>query len=138
MQKKLIVADVCFLIVHSSFTNSQTPVTLESIYAERVSEGYSDVGYHYLIDRDGKAHKGVPIDREGSHTPRFADRAIGVLMAGGKGSRGKPSDNYSKEQKHRLAIIIAALQVTYQDIKVLGAGEVLGGTSPHFELGIYK
>ena len=138
MQKKLIPEDVCFLIVHSSFTNSQTPVTLDSIYAERVSEGYSDVGYHYLIDRDADVHKGVPIDREGSHTPRFADRAIGLLIAGGKGSRGKPSDNYSKEQKSRLAQVIAHLKVSYPDLKVLGAGSVLGGTSPHFNLEAYQ
>jgi len=137
MQKILSKDAVCFLVVHSSYTSSNVQVSLDSIYQERVAAGFSDVGYHFLIDRRGALNKGVPADREGSHTARYADSAIGVILAGGKSTRGQPADNYTLEQKQELKRLINHLRVIYPAIKVLGAGQLLGGKSPFFNLKEY-
>jgi hypothetical protein len=55
-------------------------------------------------------------------------------MVGGKTTRGKPSDNYTQEQKETLKGLLDELTSTFTNSKVVGSGELLGGTSPHMNL----
>ena len=78
---------------------------------------------------------GVSIEHAGTHTNHFDTKSIGILMVGGKTTRGKPSDNYTIEQKTALSMTLSALKFPFPNAKAVGAGELLGGTSPHFAIG---
>ncbi len=134
MKKILQKASVDFLIVHSTYTAARLDLTVEDVLNRRIKNGFPDIGFHHVITRDGSVELGVPLDTVGTHTPRFADSAIGILLVGGKTSRGVPSDNYTQAQKQSLKTLLTTLKLTYINAKVIGSGEVLGGSSPHFDL----
>jgi N-acetylmuramoyl-L-alanine amidase len=45
--------------------------------------GWSDCGYHYLIDRDGKVGTARPVERNGAHVRGHNKGTIGVSLFGG-------------------------------------------------------
>lgn len=133
MKKKLTHENVEFIVVHASSSTVHQDLTVDEVLKKRVREGYPDIGFHYVITRDGKLNEGIPISEAGTHTARFDTCSIGVLMVGGKTTRGRPSDNYTKEQKETLKSLLNILSANYT-AKVVGVGQLLGGTSPHFNL----
>jgi len=53
--------------------------------------GWSDVGYHYLIDLDGTVVEGRPIEKAGAHVKGHNANSVGISLFGGHGS-----DQYDK------------------------------------------
>src|SRR3546814_2590860 len=47
------------------------------------AKGWRDIGYHYVIKRDGTVEKGRPDDQPGAHEPRLNARSIAVCLVGG-------------------------------------------------------
>lgn len=70
--------------------------------------GWSDIGYHYIIDRDGKVVEGRPVDRAGAHTKGHNKNTIGVCLIGGHGSAKTDDfmDNFTHAQRMALLPII--------------------------------
>lgn len=134
MRKQLTTENVSYLVVHPSNTTVHQDLTVEDIIKQRALEGYPDIGFHYVITRDGQAHKGIPTNDAGTHTAQYDDKAIGILIVGGRTTRGKPSDNYTKEQKYTLLILLTLLSLEYNNSKPVGIGELWGGASPHFSI----
>lgn len=46
------------------------------------TRGWCDVGYHYLISRDGKIFEGTPVAKVASHTAKQNSRNIGICYLG--------------------------------------------------------
>ncbi len=132
MKKKL--EQVNLLIVHATQTSLKWDLEFSDILRQRLAEGLPDIGFHYIVKRSGMLIEGIPTDEVGTHTPRFSDNSIGILMVGGKTTRGKPSDNYTQEQKETLHGLLDELTTTFTNSKIVGSGELLGGTSPHMNL----
>lgn len=85
--------------------------------------GWSDIGYHYLIDRDGAVVEGRPIERTGAHTKGHNTGTIGISLFGGHGSAATDDflDNFTPEQGRALLGLIQELQVRFPNIsKVSG------------------
>jgi hypothetical protein len=84
--------------------------------------GWSDIGYHYLIDRDGTVAKGRPIEKSGAHCKGHNSTTIGVSLFGGHGSseRDTFNDNYTVEQGKALRQLLADLSDTYAIKKISG------------------
>lgn len=134
MKKNLDLDSVRFVVIHATRTSPRSTVTLEDVKEKRLKGGFLDIGYHFLITRAGGLQVGVPLPQVGTHTARFSDEAIGVLIEGGKTARGRPADNYTDKQKKELKELIADLLVNSPNAEVIGVGELLGGTSPHFNI----
>jgi len=54
-----------YIILHHSATPITT--TFEQIRQAHLERGWTDIGYHFVIDREGKVHTGRPIDVVGAH-----------------------------------------------------------------------
>lgn len=52
--------------------------------------GWNDVGYHYLIDWEGRVLEGRPLDRLGAHVERHNTGSVGIVLMGDF-SRQKPT-----------------------------------------------
>lgn len=135
MRRELNSSGVDFLIVNTTNTNIHQDLTLEDIVSYRKKEGYPDIGYHYVIHRDGVCSGGIPFEEAGTHTSHFDRNSIGILLVGGCTTRGKPFDNHTPEQKETLLTLLHLLSRIYPKAKPVGAGELVGGTSPHFDIG---
>jgi N-acetylmuramoyl-L-alanine amidase len=66
--------------------------------------GWSDIGYHHLIGRDGSMAPGRPITRAGAHTKGLNMTSIGVCLIGGHGAAATDAfeDHFTEDQKRAL------------------------------------
>jgi N-acetyl-anhydromuramyl-L-alanine amidase AmpD len=64
--------------------------------------GWSDVGYHFVIRRDGTIEHGRPINREGAHVKGHNLYSIGIALVGPGGS----VDNFTDAQFNSLDWLI--------------------------------
>ena len=55
------------IIVHCSATPEGEGYTVEQIRKDHRAQGWSDIGYHYVIYRDGSIHDGRDVDIQGAH-----------------------------------------------------------------------
>lgn len=73
-----------FTIHHTVTANDDsTPKrTVKNIQNFHMGKGWSDIGYHYLIDQDGKIYAGNPVDRQGAHAGGQNHGNIGIAFLG--------------------------------------------------------
>jgi hypothetical protein len=70
--------------------------------------GWSDIGYHFLVDRDGTVYEGSPVDRVGAHVLRQNTGNIGVAMIG-----SFHQEELGEAQKRAVANLVGHLAATY-------------------------
>ena len=73
--------------------------------------GWSDVGYHYMIDWEGRILEGRPVDRLGAHTERNNRGSIGVVLMGNF-SRERPTDKQLARLKVLLRWLLAVHRIS--------------------------
>jgi N-acetyl-anhydromuramyl-L-alanine amidase AmpD len=98
--------------------------------------GWKDIGYHFLIDRDGTLAEGRPIDQVGAHTAGHNTGTIGVCLFGGFGSAATDNffDNFTQEQDKALRDVLKTLSSTYPIKKVSGHNEYAAKACPSFSV----
>jgi len=98
--------------------------------------GWKDIGYHFLIDRDGTLALGRPIDQVGAHTAGHNTGTIGVCLFGGFGSAATDNffDNFTPEQDKTLRAVLETLSSTYPIKKVSGHNEYAAKACPSFSV----
>ena len=99
-----------------------------------VDNGWSDIGYHFIIDRNGAVGKGRPVEKAGAHAKGHNANSIGVCLIGGHGSSAtdKFEENYTEEQKKALLNLLEDLTQKYPDAKIRGHNEVAAKACPGF------
>jgi len=110
------------LVVHCAATKPSMDCGVEEIRKWHKDQGWSDVGYHYVIRRNGCIEKGRPDDVIGSHVSGHNAKTIGVCMVGGCDDCGKPEANYTDEQWRSLRELLVDLQKRYDvpDERIIG------------------
>ena len=80
---------------------------------------WNDIGYHYVIDRDGQVARGRALETQGAHTSGHNANSIGICLVGGHGSSVNDpfSANYTDAQDQALRVLINELQVRIPGIK---------------------
>lgn len=98
--------------------------------------GWKDIGYHFLIDRNGTVALGRPIDQVGAHTQGHNTGTIGVSLFGGFGSAAtdKFSDNFTQEQDKALRGVIKELSTLYKITTVSGHNQYAAKACPGFNV----
>lgn len=96
---------------------------IETVRGWHVNErGWSDVGYHFFIKRDGTVERGRDIERVGAHVKGYNTSSIGICYAGGVDGSGKPEDNRTRAQIKSLVTICNYLKAlkSCEDAEILG------------------
>lgn len=100
--------------------------------------GWSDIGYHFLIDRPGTIVEGRPIASAGAHAKGHNSSSIGISLFGGHGggTYDNFSDNFTPEQDRALRELIGRLRSEYPEItRVIGHNDVTNSkTCPTFKV----
>ena len=95
--------------------------------------GWSDIGYHYLIDRNGTLVEGRPLERTGAHAKGHNTGSVGISLFGGHGGNVSDQfeDNFTEDQDRALRELIAKLKAEHPIVKTIGHNEVqsLDGTA---------
>lgn len=106
--------------VHCSATPPTMDIGLKEIRQWHRQRGWVDVGYHFIIRRDGTREIGRPIDVVGAHVEGFNSVSIGICLVGGVNKAGKAEDNFTPAQFAELAKLLTELRALYPGIKFQG------------------
>lgn len=72
--------------------------------------GWSDIGYHWVIRRSGAIETGRPETRQGAHVGGHNENSWGVCLVGGVSREGRSEDNFTLEQYQSLEKLLKALE----------------------------
>ncbi|MCM1454832.1 MAG: N-acetylmuramoyl-L-alanine amidase [bacterium] len=127
------------IIVHCSATPEGEDYTVEQIRAMHLQRGFTDIGYHYVIYRDGSVHRGRAESLSGAHTSGYNSRSIGVCYIGGCPARTDPKwmnkgkDTRTPQQKAALLKLLKELKGRYPSATVHGHREFAAKACPSFD-----
>lgn len=113
------------IIVHCTDTPEGRNVTVDEIrrwhtMPKPKGNGWSDIGYHYVVYLDGSVHNGRNVDLIGAHCEGYNANSVGVVYVGGKGKDGSVKDTRTKEQKSALLKLMKDLKSIYPNAKICG------------------
>lgn len=110
------------LIVHCTATPEFKNFDVEDVRSWHVKgNGWSDIGYHYLIKLDGSVEEGRPIERSGAHVAGHNKNSIGIAYVGGMDKNMEEwIDTRTVEQKDALFNLLMDLKYEYPDSIVYG------------------
>ena len=75
---------ITLLIIHCSATPQGVCLSLEDCRREHIRHrGFSDIGYHFYVTRDGEIHRGRPTEKIGAHCLNHNRHSIGICYEGG-------------------------------------------------------
>lgn len=94
-----------------------------------------DVGYHFIIKRDGTVEEGRPVDVVGSHVKGWNDKSIGVCLVGGIDDKAKFAANFTPIQMQHLKSLLVTLQAQYPQAVLKAHHDVAPKACPSFDLG---
>ena len=130
------------IIIHCSATRPDwlsdqlTAAKVAEIRQWHKAKGWADIGYHFVIDRDGEVATGRSITQNGAHTEGHNTNTIGVCLIGGFGSSATDSflQNYTQAQSDALRELIGDLQDKYGQIPVSGHNQYSNKACPGFNV----
>lgn len=107
------------IIIHCTGTVPSLKTTVASVREYHMkTNGWKDIGYHYLITIDGQIHQGRPIDQVGAHCSGHNTNTIGICYVGGLAPDGKtPKDTRSVSQVAAIRQLVKSLKVCFPTIK---------------------
>lgn len=112
------------LIIHCADTPASMDVGAKEIRKWHVEEnGWTDIGYHVVIRRNGKIEGGRPIWAVGAHVAGYNATSIGICMVGGSKETKKGNveeDNFTPEQWTTLLRVVKTLMLVYPITVVKG------------------
>ena len=128
------------IIIHCTATAEGKDYTVDQIRQLHVKgNGWKDIGYHYVIYRDGSIHAGRPIDQIGAHTTNHNTGTIGVCYVGGCAADGKtPKDTRTPQQKAALVELVRSLKTVFGISKVSGHREYAAKACPSFDVQAWR
>lgn len=124
------------IIIHCSATAEGKDFTVEDIRRWHVKgNGWKDIGYHYVIYRDGSIHLGRKLEQEGAHCLHHNTNSIGICYIGGCAADGKTAkDTRTPEQKRALLSLVKELKYQYPDATIHGHREFDKKACPSFDV----
>lgn len=97
------------IIIHCSATPPTMDIGAQEIRQWHTRRGWYDIGYHFVIRRNGAIELGRPVIRPGAHARGYNDHSIGICLIGGLGAVGQPANNYTSAQITTLESITVLL-----------------------------
>lgn len=108
--------DTLRIILHDSHGVPTVPALLTQ--GRRM--GILSTGYHYMVDRLGRVHRGRPHGAIGCHTPGHNHNSIGVCLI-----RGPSASDYDESQREGLRLLLVYLHGEFPNATLHGHNELV-------------
>ena len=115
------------IIIHCSATPEGVDYTIDDIRKWHKDRGWSDIGYHFVIYRDGTVMLGRSIALVGAHCLGHNANSVGICYIGGLENKPnipmgmqKTKDTRTEEQKNSLLSLLMTLKKLYPEAKIYG------------------
>ncbi len=128
------------IIIHCSATPEGEDYTVDQIRGIHLERGFTDIGYHWYITRDGKIHKGRDESKVGAHTKGQNANSIGVCYCGGcpprsiSGWNRMGKDTRTQAQREAIIKLCKDLKHRYPNSTIHGHNEFAAKACPSFNV----
>lgn len=117
-----------YIIIHAADTLADMDIGAKEIRRWHIDgNGWRDIGYHYVIRRDGTLERGRSEQTPGAHASGYNTESLGICMVG-----GKPDCNYTAAQWECLEYVVRDLLKRYTGSEVIGHRDVSPKPCPMF------
>lgn len=110
------------IVLHHAAAKS---CTVQQVHKWHINRGWSGVGYHYFISRDGQIFRGRPEDTVGAHVTGHNSKSIGMCFEGDYTTQTMP-----KAQLEAGKELVAYLKDKYKITKVVGHRDLMATSCP--------
>lgn len=122
------------IIIHCSATEEGKNYHASDIDRWHKQRGFKKIGYHFVIDIDGKIERGRRLYEVGAHCEGHNKNSIGICYIGGL-RNGKPADTRTEAQKVALEIVIASLCTMFPNVdRICGHNDYSSKACPCFNV----
>jgi len=109
------------LVVHCSATPAKMDIGADVIRIWHTRDnGWKDIGYHFIIKRNGMVEDGRHLEQAGAHVAGHNADSIGICLIGGVNDKMQPEDNFTPEQYKTLADVVRLAKRQYKGIMIMG------------------
>lgn len=108
------------LVVHCSATPAARDIGVAEIRAMHRAKGWRDVGYHYVIRRDGTVEKGRADTVMGAHVAGHNANSLGICLVGGVKPDMTAETNFTPDQYAALEQLLGTLTARHPAARVCG------------------
>tara|TARA_R110000823_G_C15819209_1_gene489072 strand:- start:42 stop:464 length:423 start_codon:yes stop_codon:yes gene_type:complete len=113
------------IVIHCSATPETMDIGVKEITKWHVEDNkWDDIGYHFVIRRDGTLETGRDESMVGSHARAVNGTSLGVCLVGGSNKQGEWENNFNEKQFETLKNIVTELKDKYNVEKIIGHCEV--------------
>ena len=128
-----------YLVVHCSATKPSMDIGLREIKRWHVDDnGWRDVGYHYIIRRNGEVELGRSNRDTGAHAAGYNHKSISLCMVGGMAEDNSAENNFTAQQWTALLDLVKQIKVDYPEANVIGHNEISKKECPSFDVQKWK
>lgn len=96
------------IILHCTDSPNGQFVSVDTIRKWHLKRGFTDIGYHIVIQPDGQVDRGRSLNQAGAHCEGENNNSIGVCLVG--------KDKYTRRQWRALESTLDSLFITYNNI----------------------
>lgn len=127
-----------YLVIHCSATPPSLDIGAAEIRKWHKTKGWLDIGYHFVIRRNGLLESGRDSSVYGAHVEGFNNCSLGICLVGGVNEAAPlnpkksaadnrkdalashAEDNFTDAQFHTLWDLLKNLQALYPNAQILG------------------
>ena len=122
------------IIVHCSATRKNQDIGVKEIDKLHKKNGWSEIGYHFVIRRNGEIEKGRDLEKVGAHCKGQNKNSIGICLIGGVNEELKAENNFTAEQFISLRNLLCDLKLQFPTSSIHGHREFAAKDCPCFEV----
>jgi hypothetical protein len=131
------MSTITHIVLHYSATFEDQNLTVKDIDKMHKARGWSGVGYHYVIRRDGVVEVGRPETKVGAHVGGQNSGKIGICCIGGVNRATGPNkgvDNRTPAQIASQVRLIKSILLRHPKAKVVGHRDLAPTQCPGFDV----
>ncbi len=123
------------IIVHCSATPEGQNVTAADIRRwHTAGNGWSDIGYHFVVGIDGTVEPGRPLAQPGAHCRGHNARSVGICYVGGLAADGRtPKDTRTPAQRAAMLTLLRELKQQFPAAAIHGHRDFAAKACPSFD-----
>jgi N-acetyl-anhydromuramyl-L-alanine amidase AmpD len=122
------------IVIHATDSKPSMNIGVKEIREWHLDRDWKDIGYHFVIRRDGTLEVGRQLETIGSHVLGHNDNSIGIALVGGMSEEGLDEVNFTMEQYITLDMLITDLRMRFTSARVTGHYEFSTKTCPMFNV----
>lgn len=126
--------EITQIIIHCSATKPNQDIGVKEIDAWHRKLGWSGIGYHFIICRNGETEIGRDLAKAGAHCRGQNKNSIGICLVGGIDENGKSQNNFTPAQFAALRELVQKLRADFPNASVHGHNEFAAKDCPCFDV----